>query len=133
MRALAIDVRTWLKCVEIDTRNRVDRVDGRERIGATTPGGPGRYANVGDVRSQLYNDRRPRLLFHPRRNLLAVLRHLPYSRPHAALTHAMRASKVKFKPVGTGGLRTLHHCVHLETLVLDHMRSDDNLLAIASF
>src|SRR5260370_30382303 len=90
MRTLAVDVRTWLERVEIDTRNRVNGIDGRKRIGASTLGGPGRYANVGDVRSQLDDDRSPRLLLHPRRNLLALLGHLPDSGPHAALPHAIR-------------------------------------------
>src|SRR5260370_38114472 len=84
MRTLTVDVRTWLERVEIDTRNRGNGIDGRKRIGASTLGGPGRYANVGDVRSQLDDDRSPRLLLHPRGNVLAVLWHLPRKRPPAA-------------------------------------------------
>src|SRR5215467_11041613 len=99
MRTLPINVRTWLERVQINTRNRINRVDRRKRIGAATFCCPRRQSDVGNVRRHLHNDWRPRLLLYPRSNLLAVLRNLSHSGSHPSLTHPMRTSEVEFQSV----------------------------------
>ena len=108
--ALAVDVGVGLECVEVDAGDGVDGVDRGKRIGSAALGRARGHADVGDIRRELDDDRGARLFLHPARDLLAVLRHLPYGRSHAALAHAVRATEVKLQAVGSGVFRALQQC-----------------------
>ena len=111
VRALAVDVGARLQGVEVDAGDRVDGVDGGERVGAGAFGGACGHADVGDVGRELDDDGRARLLLHPFGDLLAVLGHLADGRAHAALAHAVRAAEVELEAVGAGVLGALHDLV----------------------
>ena len=102
----------------------------RKPIRVRALGRPRHHADVGDVRRQLHQHRRPRRLLHPLRNHLRVLRHLAHGRAHPALAHAMRTAEVQLQPIRARTLRALHHLVPGLALRLHHQRRNHRMLRI---
>ena len=74
--------------------------------------------------------RRARFFFDPACDLLAVFGHLSYGRPHAPLTHAVRATEVELKAVCSGIFCALNNIVPGFALAFDHERRDDYVVRI---
>ena len=98
----AVSCRVHRQGVVIDAHDRIDRVNERHRVGTAVFCGFGGRQYVGDIGSQLYNDRYARRGLGPLGCHLDVFRNLADRGAHAAFGHAVRAAEIEFDRVGAG-------------------------------
>ena len=89
--------------IQVDAGDRVDSVNQRYRIGATSQGCLGAHANIGDIRCEFYNYRLGVVLFAPVGDFFDQVRVLAHRRSHAALRHAVGAAQVELNAICAGG------------------------------
>src|SRR5207248_1985352 len=105
VRRRASDARVWHEAIEIDADEALDRVDEGDAVAPARR--DARLDDVAGVRRELHEDRRPRELLRPARDLRQKLRLLSDRRSHPALAHPVRAPEVELEAVAAGVLDLL--------------------------
>ena len=93
----------WLRCkiIEINRNDGTDSVNQTNRVRTASFSGTSRVANVSDIWGKLNDHWHTCGGFAPTCYHFNVFWHLTDRRTHAALTHAVGATKIQFNTVGT--------------------------------
>ena len=130
MRRLTAYIGAGDEGIEVNTRNRIDCIDRRQRVGAAAFGRARDRNDIRDVGRELHQHRRPRDFFDPFRDHAGVVGHLANSASHAALAHAVRASEIELEAVRSRVLSLFYDVVPRFALRLDHQGRDDGVIRI---
>jgi hypothetical protein len=125
MGALAVRARKHRHALEVHAHDRVHGVDERDPIRAAFLRRARGLADIGNVRRELHDHRKLRMLLAPLGDHGDVLGHLAHGRAHAALAHAVRAAEIELDAVAARVLDLLQDVAPVVLGARHHERSDD--------
>ena len=129
MGAFAVDHRFGAEGIKVHRCDRIDRVDQRNRIRPAPFGGFRRFADIGDVGGEFHDARHPRMGFHPARDHFDIFWHLAHRAAHAALGHAMGATKVQLDAVCLGIFNAVQDVFPAFLIAGHHQRNHHSAVA----
>src|SRR5215207_917151 len=120
MSCLSVGMRPRGHLIEVDSHDRVDRVDKRHGIGPPSSGSLGGLSYVGDIGRELHDNRHARVGLAPSCDHFDIFGNLADSRAHAAFGHAMRTPEVELYPVCTRIFNPSQDCFPIALLARHH-------------